>query len=569
MCEHLRRRAPGGATWRPVAPTIDIPSGGWRPGDRPLPTEGGPQFALTVFPAPARWASRGEFRELSWAEALEMVIQPELWPGAGGIDAALARLPAWSFARFRDDTRVVMRDEAAAARETALRVEAVHGLFVEYDDEPAIDGAHIANWWGDHAFLAYTTGFHEQARGEKPQGPRWRVLIPLHSPVTLEVAARLGQWARHSRRSVGIVAESTLDGARVTEVPAIGPGGYRWVGGLGRPLDPRVALLELARWAAEDVELRARDALAGTTIERTVERFLARHHQPVRHPIFPVPGSAAVPKPPTRSPVPTAAHPSWGPLAELLGVWPGRTMAVFGPAGSGRSAFVLQLAAEVARASHPVLMVLTRMGTDEVVARLLAARLDGVSSAELLQGAGAARDLDAHGRALATECSGLHIWSPPAGERTRDELFHRVRAVSDAHGGKPPLVVLDAVEGWAVDDPERGTREVVAALRDAAHGAVFGLDWPGAGVIEVSTSAPSASLRSADSLRQAWDRGELRALGPLADDVHLALVIATDPPGPAADAIRRATVVVARNRDGRCGAFELTFDARAGRFAAP
>ena len=544
-----------------------VPAAGWRPGEQPLPPEG-PTLFLTRFPAPARWATRGQFGPVTWAQLLEHASQPELWPGGGSVDAASALLPAWSFARYREDTRVVLRDEALAHRETALRVEEVHGLVVEYEDEPALDATHLQRWWGAYTFVAHTTGFHEQPWGEKPPGPRWRLWVPFARAVALDVAARIGEWARHPRRAVGIVADRSLDAVRAAEVPAIGPGGYRWLAGIGAPVDPERALTELASWAEQDRQLRAADLLAGTAIAEVADRFTQRHHTAERHPFFPLPGGAG-PLAQSGALTPTTTHPSWGPLGELLvGMWPGRVVLVLGTSGSGRGAFALQLAAEVARARHPVLYVLTRMGTDEGVARLVAARSEHLGAVELLQGAGSATNVDDGVRHLIDDAPGLHLWSPPAPERTRDELFRRIRAVSDAHQGRPPLVVVDAVEGWATEDPERGLRELGATLRDAAHGAVLGQDWPGAAVVMVSAAPPGAHLRSADALQAAWDGGALGGLGPLEHDVHVVLVLATDAPGPSVRDVRHSTIVVARNRDGRCGAVSMGFEPVSGRFSA-
>ncbi|MFZ5482183.1 MAG: GerMN domain-containing protein [Myxococcota bacterium] len=183
-----------------------------------------PTASLTLFPAPAAWASRGRHAALPWSDVLARAEKPELWPGGGAIDAAEARLPAWTFAAFRDDARVVARDSATAEAQTRARVLEVNGLFLEYEDEPGADADAIARWWAGRLFLAYTTAFHDRPLGDRPEGPRWRVAVPFARGVGLAAAVEVARWARHPRRRAGTLADATEEPWRAPALPALPAG---------------------------------------------------------------------------------------------------------------------------------------------------------------------------------------------------------------------------------------------------------------------------------------------------------------------------------------------------------
>ncbi len=503
----------------------------FKSGDFPKALRQGPETHLTHFPAPHRWATRGVFAHRPWATLIETTTRPELWPGGGTAEAASHRLPAWTFARYRDDTRVVTRDLELSARETRARVVEVHGLMVEYVDEPAIDADHIKHWWGQHAYVAHTTGFHELPMEARPAGPRWRVLVPFAKPVDMASAITLSQWARHPRHDAGIINDLTEEVWRVVPVPAVGPGGYRWLAHNGPLLDPEQALRELESWKVLDTRVRADAHLEGTTIGEAVSRFVSRRRTPKLRPRYPI----AIPG-----------------LAEHLGsLWPGRVVALVGSSGAGKSNLAIQVAQGVAMSGLPVLLVLTRMGGDEVVARLLA-RHAGMSPAELLAGEGS---VDAAVQALQAHMGSLHLWAPPAAERDLDTLVDKIRSISDRHAGAPPMVVVDGVEGWGVDDPEHGMRQLVSGLRDASHAGGLGPSWPGAGVLVVGNV--TGQRLTPDRLRAAWQEGSL-TLGPLEHDAGAVVAVATQG--------SEALAIVAKNRDGSTGEVTLSFDPLTGTF---
>jgi hypothetical protein len=503
----------------------------YKAGDLPKHLRTGPVTQLAAFPAPHRWATRGVFAERAWMDLIGAVTRPELWPGGGTTEAASYRLPAWTFARYRDDTRVVTRDEVLSARETRARVLSVHGLMVEYVDEPAIDADHVRRWWGDHAFIAHTTGFHELPMDARPAGPRWRVMVPFSRPVELGEAIIMAHWARHPRHDAGIINDRTEEVWRIVPVPAIGPGGYRWVAQNGPLLDPDAAMRELTAWQVLDTRVRADAALEGTSIDLAVERFVRRRRTPKLRPRFPAPVAALE--------------------ARLGPLWPGRVVALVGSSGAGKSNLALQAANRAAQAGLPVLVVLTRMGGDEVVARLLAQH-GRVRPSELLAGSG---DIDAAVEALRASCPSLHLWAPPAKERDLDTLLLKVKALSDRHDGAPPLVVVDGVEGWGVEEPERGMRQLVSGLRDVSHAGSLGPDWAGAGVLLVG-NLPGPRV-DPGQLRTRWLAGELD-LGPLEHDAAAIVVVATQGD--------QALAIVAKNRDGEAGEVAMRFDPVSGTF---
>lgn len=495
-----------------------------KPGPVPKGLLVGPDLVVTRFPAPHRWATRGDHVRMPWADAAGLAGHPELWPGAGTAMAASYRLPAWTFARFRDDTRVVTRDQELSARETAARVLDVSGLVVDYIDEPAADGQTLLEWWGRHAFLAYTTGFNELALEERPPGPRWRVLLPFREPVDLEMARAVADWARHPRHDVGIVAPVTSEVWRAVPTPALGPGGYRWLAGRNDVLDAREAVRELHAWEALDVRVRAEQVLQGTSLAGAARRLLERRRRPRLRPRFPVP----VPE-----------------LGGVLGdLWPGRVVALLGAGGTGRTTLALQFAERAMRARLPVMLVLTRMGDDEAVARLVGLRTGHPAAATL-----AGEDGEDAIEALAEGHLPMHIWTPAAHERTLDRLTAVLEAASDAHGGTPILVVVDGVEGWAVDDPERGARALLSGLRDASHAGTLRADWPGVAVLFVA-GAPDLP-RSPDALEEAFLEGTLR-MGPFEADAAAVVVVGVE--GGEAD------LVVAKNRDGHTGSVRVGFE---------
>ncbi|MCA9572448.1 MAG: hypothetical protein KC656_31630, partial [Myxococcales bacterium] len=340
-------------------------------------------------------------------------------------------------------------------------------------------------------------------------------------PVPPDLAEEVAAWALHPRHDVGIVSPTTAEVWRAATRPALGPGGYRWLAGRNEPLDPRAAVRELHAWQELDVRVRADQALEGTRLAEASTRLVERRRRPALRPRFPVPRVPGLP--------------------ELLGdLWPGRVVAVLGTGGAGRTTFALQIADSAVAVGLPVLLVLMRMGGDEAVARLVALRT-GMAPLDVLDGAG---DVSDAVEELQASAQAVHLWTPTGTERTLEHLHTMIRATSEAHGGGPVLVVADGVEGWAVDDPERGAREMVSGLRDASHAGTLSPSWPGAAVVFVG-SLPGVPMDPERLHPGALD------LGPLEADAAAVVITAIGPAG--------ARLVVAKNRDGGTGSVPASF----------
>lgn len=522
------------------------------------------QLWFTTFPAPARWTTQGRFEPWTWVEVLHHVRTPELWPGSPTIAASEAQLPGWTFARYADDCRVASDDPTISARETAARVREVWGLCVEYIDDPAVDPSRIERWWGPWQYAAYTTAWHLRDMGEKPAGPRWRVMIPFTRAASLAEAIQVGEWARSPHRDAGIVDGLTARPWRYYAVPAVVPGGYRWEINEGRFLDPSMAIAELERWEAEDRTRDARRKLQHTTIGELARRGFLRptstwdaahsagtnHHQ--------VPAGALLP-----AVRPTLGR-TWPRLFALAGAsWPGRIAVVVGPQGSGRTAFALQVAEGIAREGAPVLLAPTAMGSGEVAARMLALRAgEPIDYSSLLAGAVPREDLAGAVEHLSASCPNLHVWIRPHAEHTPAALALAARAMAQGHDGRAPVLVVDDVP-LPGRDPEWW-----GALLDMARPQGLGPEWPGAVMLVVCPLPPRASIAFSDpEALLAWTEHAARRataleeldleLARLADQASLVLGLTVDscPDMPSHDAI----VAILANRHGRRGAVPFTF----------
>lgn len=535
---------------------------------------------LTMFPGPHRWTASGRRRAATWDQFVHLAEKPALWPAEPTVEASEELLVGMTFVRLRDDTRVLARDVAHSKIATEQRIEDVAGLIIEYVDEPLIDEAHLDRWWGRWGFLAYTTAHNERPYGDRPPGPRWRVLLPLARPVPLARARRLARWVRHPRRGAGSVDAMTEDFTRVVAVPAVGPGGFAWQCSEQPLLDPDDVEAELTRWAEQDRAQAADRAVAGATMAEAVAGFKRRMASPERRALMPWPGGVeTLPSDGHPGPIPAPRLDQLGALAGSL--WPGRIAVLVGPSGSGRSSLALQLAEVASREGHPVLYASGGLPTDEVISRLLVIRsaVGGPpvppSHAAVLEGRANVAELLIAADALGVDCAGLFPWTPTTPERTDEALRARVEGVAEKALGRPPLVIVDPVEGFEDGHPLAETyRELSAAARDVARAESMGVDFPGAAVLVVVDAPPDqiSALASASALEDlAADPEAVLALaqhlsahiGGLGADASLVLALATDP-GEAE--VRDATIAVVKNRHGHTGVVRLQFHGTPGIF---
>jgi hypothetical protein len=537
---------------------------------------------LTLFNAPHHWAAKGTRRALSWDQFRALLQSTELWPAEPTIQASESRVSGLSFAVFRDDTRILLGDGVVNEPETQKRLEGVTGLVIEYTADPLVDEARLREWWGSYAFIAYTSAFHDRPLDDLPPGPRWRVLLPFSRQASPAEATVIGRWAMHPRRGAGAVDLATLEVIRVVAVPALIPGGFRSTFVEGPLLDPEQALAEVAAWEQEDRQRGATRRVVGLKLSDAVAAFCERLEHPERRAFLPWPGEHR--GLPSHERDTERAVPGLSGLSEIAGsLWPGRLAVLVGASGSGRTSLALQLAESVASAGHPVLFASSDLSKDELVSRLVllraarASRLRGGSHAAILQGQGDLAVIANEARRLADELPLLYLWTPRADERTFAMLKERAIAVSEHAQGRPPLVVVDPVEGFDDDaDLQHAYREASAVFRDLTHEGTVADGWPGAAVLAVLSRPPTLQdgLSSATTLAQRCaepvGRTSLREaiaseLGGLGSDAGLVLALARD--GVGATGCGEAAVVVAKNRHGHTGVVSLRFHGAAGYFS--
>lgn len=506
-------------------------------------------LALTTFEAPFAWATRGKRSEFSVAELEATLTTPELWPGDIEPAKAESSLPGWSGALFRDDARIVHDNLEIADAENVVRVDAITALILDYDDEPAADQDTLARWWAGYTMIAYTTASHMRPWRDRPPGPHWVVIVPLLRPVSLEVGGDLARWARHPRNHKGTIAESSERVWRAVARPAMNPGGFHGKALAGAAVDPDRALKQLADWRDADRCADAQRVLGDGLLMPAIFAFAQRlTAQPgADFPALDAHRSIAF----ELAPLPTDVGVIGGAPR------PGRLSVLVGPANSGRGCFALELAANTARAGHPVLFVSARMTKDEGVARLVAWRVGpGVSAEDVLSGACKTSDLALVLESLQRDLPSLAFWTPRLDERDATNLGRVAKAASDFTKGTVPLIVIDAIESW--DLPESG---LAAALFDVMRPGSLAPSWPGAEI--VALDRPPSVWPTAKRLLKANadDRAAVPVpTGPVAREASRILGIAFDRQS------HRATLCVLRDRLGPGGALALEFDPTCGRF---
>jgi replicative DNA helicase len=246
------------------------------------------------------------------------------------------------------------------------------------------------------------------------------------------------------------------------------------------------------------------------------------------------------------------------------------------------------------------------MGTDELVARLLALRAAGkgrkgkdVAYRDVLHGR---YDLGEVQRAaefyptsgpdtsLVTDCPNLYLWAPDSNHRTPDDLERMARAVWMKCDQRPLFVVIDYLQRLAAsrsgtDDPRLAIRRISAKLRDLSRPEGLGRDWPGAAVLALSSTSRGnyqvfktvhalESVATSGSVSGKHDAKEYdlvglgKESGELETDASLVLAMTTDEPDHGAgDAPRNGLVVVAAGRHGGDGMrIKMRFNPACGRF---
>lgn len=604
-----------------VAPPKPRPS--VRPAPQPSTARGTPGERIALLECPHWGVSGGVIHRVSWGELVEQVRNPR--PPPPGVPLSPAAMPDEVKKR---SALWVPGDWPEAARSEGAKPHSVSLLCLDYDDGSTID--QIAEWWKAWTYVAHTTANHNRAKGSG--GERWHVIVPLSRPVSVDELRRLKTWTLHPRNTVGKPDKSAT--ARI--------GGYgapvRWGADYScrvneaRLLDPDEALGWLTRWGDEDEldtwkaehpDQRA-TALEGLHVRDAVARWLDQLRRAgSAGPYIPLPGGRVDPPAgPKLDELPTEALlppsegclPDWNELWRLIGPWrPDRVVVLVGPTGRGKSAMAVQAAEAAARRwpslpdGWPVLYVSAEMGTDELVARMVALRSalsvtaalssgPALAWSDLLTGAVPVDRLELACKALVSDCPSLYLWAPEGARRNGEALLEVAQEVSEAHGGKPPVVVLDYLQRFAPsagDRDEAGARridvaELSQALRDLSRPRGLSPHWPGASVLALSTTARTHYPKVFDcaALLIAHEGGmdpkgkpippePLEGLGKesgeLEADATVVMVMTTNPaPNKASDQARRAprdaSVVVAKNRSGSTGRVPMTFHPVSGIF---
>lgn len=370
---------------------------------------------------------------------------------------------------------------------------------------------------------------------------------------------------------------------------------------------PEVDLFEAARRMRGEVSIRA-----------ACDRFLARLESGGTRPIVSWPGTpldwygANWSQEPIRCselrPLRQKDRPRWDHLWRTVGpLWPDRLAVLVGRTGGGKSALAVQVAEGAALAGVPVLYASAEMGTDELVARLLALRAQGdpdparfpfgLAYRDIMQGRAELETVRGACDALVADCPALYLWAPLGTERDAPHLWSMARAVALGEDGKerPPVVVLDYVQRWTgpdTDDKRLATSAISAALRDLSRPGGLPGGWPGAVVLALSSTARANYEHFQDCVHlEAAFKGGLvpteskkgpgekwippiplegmgKETGELEFDAPLVLDLATDKgkEGQRPDYPRDALVVVAKNRHGGTGMAPMTFYPASGMF---
>ena len=275
---------------------------------------------------------------------------------------------------------------------------------------------------------------------------------------------------------------------------------------------------------------------------------------------YPWPGVALEPPPAISrgALLPSGETPAWKQLHKLVGPWfPGRLCVLVGDIGVGKTAWAVQVGESASRSGAPVLYVSAEFDRTELAARLLSLRSRGRPRIEKMQhgvpwsmllGLESPPDeLDKAEEALLDDCSTFYVWDPPPNGRTMPALHRMARAVSIAHGGAAPLIIIDYVQRWGKaeknDSPPFADHPLSESLRMLSRPSG---SWPGAAILALSNSSSDTT-------------SELEL------DAALVLEL-TSEPGEDDLGARGAKLRVVKNRHGHVGSVRCRFVAAVGRF---
>lgn len=275
---------------------------------------------------------------------------------------------------------------------------------------------------------------------------------------------------------------------------------------------------------------------------------------------------------------------SWAPLWRIAGpLFPDRLTVLVGPTGRGKSGFAVQVAEAAAVVGVPVLYASAEMGTDDVIARLIALRAvggadpdAGPAHSSIVVGNADPNDVADAVEALVADCPHLYVWAPTGNQRTPAALAEAVADVVAATK-RAPLVIVDYLQRFTGggEDARMVVKDASGGLRDLSRPGGMpegcaGIPWPGCAMLVLSSTARGHYERFAtvDALADAYSAGELvgtgKESGEIEYDAPLLLALTADVEGDGA--ARRAMVAVVKDRHLRTGRVALRFAAAPGRF---
>ncbi len=197
-------------------------------GPKPLPVCGltSDSLRITLFDSTKKTQGRSE--SWTWGTLAERCASPRE-PSA---EDGKSDLPLWTWAELEDDSRA-RRDDGldnkGDVKTRDAKVERLHALVLDYDDEPLFSLDMVRRWWGTVRYVAHTSWHHavvkQSGKTHHPAHGRGRVILGLSRPTTVQEHLTIAEWVIGCGR--GLVGGPEIKTpARAYFEPAIGPQGH-------------------------------------------------------------------------------------------------------------------------------------------------------------------------------------------------------------------------------------------------------------------------------------------------------------------------------------------------------
>lgn len=427
--------------------------------------------------------------------------------------------------------------------------------------------------WCAYASFSNTAQKHEQRR----LNHRFRIIVPLATPVPAAKYEPVGRaaWWYLSR---GLADPALMNSVQCWLTPRQPPGRVWW----SDRSAPDAPVMDWSELEEQGKALPIQEALTEVsklTLERGTLRLLQRLQRVSDGAGWSWPGCSVsdddgdANEARWDSPIRPGPPRQWSKSMKIMRHFrPDAVFLLIGPTKAGKTAWVLNVA-EGAAASQPptrdpwpVLYVSAELGTDEVVARLIAQRSERVWWSSIVNGKVSPTTIEDAANDLCASIPNFYAWAPPHNKRNADALELMVQKVSAVHGGAPVMVVLDYLQRFG-DPGESGdmrlsVREVSGRIRDlcrsrdaAPKGDWWpkGVPWPGAAALVVSsTGRKSYDLFTDVEKTRGAPLDDLLAAGKesgeLEYDAVVIAALATNPDDEIGTVKRKGIVRIARAR---------------------